>query len=111
MSSGLRFCFICLLVALAVDGRLLGAVSENTDVANVDPRDHWAFQPLVRPAIPKVEHRSSSSGNPIDAFFDSKHFELGLKVQPSASREMLLRRAMLDLIGLPPTHDELLGFR
>lgn len=71
-----------------------------------DPHEHWAFRPVVRPAIPQVAS-SQLVLNPIDAFIASGHERLGLTPLPSARPEHLLRRVYLDLIGLPPARDEL----
>lgn len=68
-----------------------------------DPANHWAFQKIERPALPVGVKES----NPIDAFLSAKHKELSLKAQPEAERSLLIRRLYLDLIGLPPTQEEL----
>ena len=71
-----------------------------------DPRDHWAFRPVERPAIPAVD-AAQPVLNPIDAFIAARHEQRGLTPLPAAEPEQLLRRVYLDLIGLPPTPDEL----
>ena len=71
-----------------------------------DPRNHWAFRKPVRPALPT----SVAAGNPIDAFVAAARTRAGLRPQPPASKEVLLRRVSLDLIGLPPTRAELHAF-
>jgi hypothetical protein len=48
--------------------------------------------------------------NPIDAFIAARHVAEGLEPLPEADKLMLLRRVTLDLIGLPPTNDELQAF-
>lgn len=70
-----------------------------------DPRDHWAFRPIVRPIVPQVAN-SVWVRTPIDAFIAQKHEQSGLTPQVEASRELLVRRLYLDLIGLPPTVEE-----
>jgi len=62
---------------------------------------HWAFLPPVRPTPP------SSDENPIDAFLRERLKKEGLQYAPEADRETLLRRATLDLTGLPPTLAEI----
>lgn len=62
--------------------------------------DHWAFQKLQRPPVPKVSGADGSS-NPIDAFVWAKLNDSGLKPSPPASFETLARRVSLDLTGLP----------
>ncbi len=71
-----------------------------------DPRDHWAFRPRVRPAVPAVAH-PDPIGNPIDAFLDASRERAGIAPQPEAPRHLLVRRLFVDLIGLPPLPDEL----
>jgi hypothetical protein len=74
-----------------------------------DPREHWAFRPPVRPAMPAIA-RQPWVRNPIDAFIAHEHDRLGLSPTDPAPKNVLLRRAYLDLIGLPPTVDELHAF-
>ena len=70
---------------------------------------HWAFQPILRPALPSVEH-SDQIRSPIDVFLLSRLESKALVFsQPAAKRE-LLRRAKFDLVGLPPTSDEIAQF-
>jgi len=74
-----------------------------------DPREHWAFRTPVRPAVPAVDNREWAK-NPIDAFIALEHQERGLTAQQPADKRVWLRRASLDLIGLPPTREELDAF-
>jgi Protein of unknown function (DUF1553)/Protein of unknown function (DUF1549)/Planctomycete cytochrome C len=74
-----------------------------------DPRKHWAFQPPIRPPLPAI-HEPEWAKNPIDAFLAAEYGKHGLHPVPLAARETLLRRVYLDLIGLPPTRDELHAF-
>ncbi len=62
--------------------------------------DHWAFQPIRAPVVPVI--KEAAIANPIDAFIDKKHRELGLNPVSSAEARTLLRRVTLDLTGLPP---------
>lgn len=62
----------------------------------------WAFQKPVRPAAP-----ASRSANPIDAFIDAKLRASGIPAAPQADRLTLIRRASYDLLGLPPTQEEI----
>ena len=64
-------------------------------------RDYWAFQLPERPPVPEA-----SFENPIDRFLESRRREKGLSAAPRADRRTLLRRAHLDLIGLPPTLEQ-----
>jgi hypothetical protein len=67
-------------------------------------RKHWAFIPPVRPALP------AAAKHPIDAFVLARLTKEGLKPSPEADRVALLRRLSLDLIGLPPTPEEVDAF-
>ena len=86
-----------------------GANGPAAEVAERDPRDHWAFQTPVRPAVPLVED-ADWNHNPIDAFIEATRQRKGLQHQPSADKRIWLRRVSLDLIGLPPTREELDAF-
>jgi hypothetical protein len=63
---------------------------------------HWAFVPPRRPGLPAVRAESWCR-NPIDRFVLARLEKEGLKPGPEADRTTLLRRAALDLVGLPPT--------
>lgn len=67
------------------------------------------FDPVTRPAVPKTKERKWVR-NPIDAFIAAEHQSRGLKPRPEASKEILLRRVYLDLIGLSPTPEERSAF-
>jgi hypothetical protein len=71
-----------------------------------DPKQHWSFLPPKRPPVPVV----NGASHPIDAFLAVEHRRLGLKPLAAADKSLQLRRAYLDLIGLPPTRDELHAF-
>jgi hypothetical protein len=68
--------------------------------------EHWAFVAPKRPPIPDVTNQAWVK-NPIDAFVLAKLEAEGLAPSPPADRATLLRRLSLDLVGLPPTLDEL----
>jgi hypothetical protein len=70
---------------------------------------HWAYVKPVRPE-PPAPARADWARNPIDAFVAAEHEARGLRPRPEASRALLLRRVSLDLIGLPPTREELRAF-
>lgn len=78
---------------------------------------HWSFVPPQRPDIPELKKHSrdgagsaSAHFHPVDRFVLSKLEELELQLSPEARRAELLRRLSLDLIGLPPTLEELRAF-
>jgi hypothetical protein len=67
------------------------------------------FQSVQRPAVPKPKDPAWRR-NPIDAFLAAEHEARGLTARPEASKEILLRRLYLDLIGLTPTPAEQSAF-
>jgi hypothetical protein len=69
--------------------------------------DHWAYRPIERPAMPVA---ATTSNNPIDRFIQARLTEKGLKPSPIADRRVLIRRVTFDLIGLPPTPEEVEAF-
>ncbi len=86
-----------------------GAKSPEGETPEADPRRHWAFQKLERPSVPQGSLRNEAR-NPIDAFMAREYERRGLTPLPSASPQVLLRRVYLDLIGLPPSREELHAF-
>ncbi|APZ95989.1 DUF1553 domain-containing protein [Fuerstiella marisgermanici] len=95
-----------------------GAVAPEEPVPD-SPTAHWAFQRIERPAVPASSRpgesgtgdnkpaRAASHANPIDALLGAKHAELNLQPQQPAERSLLIRRVYLDLIGLPPSLEQL----
>ena len=80
-------------------------------VADRDPRlDHWAWQPLVRPAVPPDSSAATLVRNDIDRFIQLKLAEMKLVPAPEADRRTLIRRLSFDLLGLPPTPEEVATF-
>ncbi|MCC6586555.1 MAG: DUF1553 domain-containing protein [Bryobacterales bacterium] len=71
--------------------------------------DHWAFQPVRRPAQPAVK-QTDWPRNGIDYFIVAKLEQKGLKPSPEADKASLLRRVSLDLTGLPPAKEEVARF-
>jgi len=70
---------------------------------------HWAFVAPRRPQVPAVK-RKTWARNPIDAFILARLEKAGLQPGPEADRFTLLRRASLDLRGLPPSPAEVDAF-
>jgi hypothetical protein len=93
-------------IALLRDWIVAGAAAPTDERPEADPRDHWSFQPVVRPEVPLFDG-SGSMRNPIDAFLARQHRAHGLVPQIEAPRVVLVRRLYLDLIGLPPSAEEL----
>ena len=70
---------------------------------------HWAFQPVSRPEPPPVDG-TQWVRNPIDRFVLARLESEQLRPSPDPSRRTLIRRVSLDLIGLPPTPEEIAEF-
>jgi len=85
---------------------LAGALS--TDAGGL-PAD-WAFQPIKHPSIPVSRLTDHALRNPIDAFIQTRLADDRLTPSPPADKRTLLRRVHFDLIGLPPTPDEMQAF-
>ena len=73
------------------------------------PRAHWAFQP-VRTIEPPTVRAASCVQTPVDRFILARLESAGLEPSPPATREQLIRRVSIDLIGLPPTPEEVDSF-
>ncbi len=73
-------------------------------------RDHWAFKPVQDPAVPTKLSAPAWCQNEVDGFILAKLDAMGLKPNPTADGEALLRRLTYDLHGLPPTNAEAEAF-
>ncbi len=70
---------------------------------------HWAYHPIRKPPVPEV-HRRDWPISPIDSFVLARLEASGLTPSPPVDRRVLLRRVAYDLIGLPPTAEEIAAF-
>lgn len=86
-----------------------GANAPKDEQPETDPTKHWSFQKPVRTVAPDVKDQQQI-GNGIDPFIVARLERAGLKPLPIAKRHVLLRRVYLDLIGVPPTREELHAF-
>ncbi len=99
-----------------IDG---GAIAPIDEQPEKDPQNHWAFQRPTRPVVPisvrafdaSQPGRTGRVRNEIDEFIRLQHAWQGLPPNEPASKLVLLRRVYLDLIGVPPTREELHAFR
>jgi len=100
--------FASLFVAfLAVSARAGESVADASPGDDRDQaRGHWAWQPLGRVEPPKIEN-GARTHNPIDQFVAAALEDAGLEQPGRATAPVFVRRVFLDLIGLPPTLDEL----
>jgi hypothetical protein len=74
-----------------------------------EPKDHWAWTAPKQRPLPTVKNRAWVQ-DPIDRFILQKLETAGVQPAPAASREQLIRRVTFDLIGLPPTPEEIDAF-
>jgi hypothetical protein len=93
-------------------GAVWGADPIDPFRATTDKRagyDWWALQPVVRPKLPAVKNIHWGR-NAIDAFVLHKLEERGLQPADPADRRTLIRRLSFDLLGLPPTPEDVAAF-
>jgi mono/diheme cytochrome c family protein len=74
-----------------------------------EQRNFWSFRPVVAPELPKVRD-AKWARTPLDRFILAKLEEKGLAPVAAADRRTLIRRAYLDLTGLPPTPEDVEAF-
>lgn len=74
-----------------------------------EDREHWAYRPLLRPEVPDVANKDWCRTS-IDRFILARLEETDLSPSEEANRTTLIRRLYLDLIGVPPTPDEVAAF-
>jgi len=77
--------------------------------ADDEAKRHWAFQPVRKPPLPKVKDAAWPRTS-VDRFLLARLEEKGLAPSPPADRRTLIRRATFDLLGLPPTPEEVAAF-
>jgi mono/diheme cytochrome c family protein len=77
----------------------------------ITPQDRafWSFQPVADPPLPKIKDASWAKTT-VDHFILAKLEQEKLRPAQAADRRQLIRRATFDLIGLPPTPEEIDGF-
>ncbi|NBW96897.1 MAG: DUF1553 domain-containing protein [Planctomycetia bacterium] len=88
------------------DMQLLAGLLPKGEPKPVKGQSHWAFQPLARPPVPTAPQGTT----PIDAFLGEKLAAAGLGMNHEADPRTLIRRVSFDLIGLPPTPEEIAAF-
>jgi hypothetical protein len=85
------------------------AAAAETDPPVVEGRRHWAFQP-VRKSVPPVVNDAAWLQTPVDAFVLAKLEERQWQPASPAGRAEWLRRVSFDLVGLPPSPEEIQAF-
>ncbi len=69
--------------------------------------EHWSYQPIRKPDVPRPDGPATTT---IDCFIVASLESQGLKLSPAVGRRKLIRRASFDLLGLPPTPEEVEAF-
>ena len=91
-----------------------GAFDDRITPPVAQQSDWWSLRPLTRPPLPAVVVQELPQGamlvNAIDHFIQAELSQRGLSFSPSADRRSLLRRLSFDLLGLPPTLEQVREF-
>ncbi len=82
-----------------------GAVGHGDSVVQEEDFQYWAYKPVERPTQPQ-----NGQAHPIDAFLQDRLNQAEFPANARASRLTLVRRAYFDLIGLPPTPQQVEAF-
>ena len=93
----------------APDPRTTSTVRPRKTIDVTEARTRWPFAPIVAPPVPAVRDSKWPRGE-IDRFIRTAQEAKGLDPVGDAERRVLIRRATFDLIGLPPTPDEVTTF-
>ena len=80
-----------------------------TGMSIEEGRQFWSLKPVSNPDVPSVKE-TTWVNTPVDNFVLRRLEDAGLAHAPKADKRTLIRRATLDLIGLPPTVDEIKDF-
>ena len=83
-----------------------GGLDDDWTNRRYEEKNLWAYQSISDPELPT----NSKQAHPVDAFIDDKLYDLALSPAKLADRRTLIRRATFDLIGLPPTPEEVNAF-
>lgn len=117
-------------VTSTADGVILktsGGLADQWTYRRYQPEDVWGFQPVQKPEVPGLsgvtekrsaglpktpapQNTSPSIRSPIDAFITARLTKAGHKPAPPADPRTLIRRANFDLLGLPPSPEEIVVF-
>ncbi|PYJ04126.1 MAG: hypothetical protein DME25_10435, partial [Verrucomicrobia bacterium] len=100
----------CLLAGLWLAALCAG--NRSAAEASSDKENWWSLKPLKRPEVPRITDKRYKAWprTPIDHFILEKLLEKGWHPSPPADKRTLLRRVYFDLIGLPPTPEEMAAF-
>ena len=102
---------VIMLVAAWSGNAALVETGSRTEVAGrvVKGADHWAFKPLTHPSLPDTRDKTWAR-NGMDRFILARLEQEGLRPSPETDRVTWLRRVYLDVIGLPPSPEQVAAF-
>jgi hypothetical protein len=87
------------------------ATSSPARAAAAQSHNWWSLRPVERPSVPSSAKATADwPRNPVDAFILAKFTEKGFTPAPEADRRTLIRRLSFDLLGLPPTPEDVASF-
>jgi hypothetical protein len=96
--------------ATAAPRKDLAQISEGlTEEMKEKTRSHWAFQPITAPPVPTPKTKDWAK-TPVDHFILQKLEEKNMTPSSETDKRTLIRRATIDLIGLPPSPEEVIAF-
>lgn len=103
---------LCILIAVLLIHGEETCISDNyTNQNKVDRFETWSLNPIVKQSLPSLNQTEKIwAKNPIDYFIVSKLNEKKLSPSREAKRETLIRRLYFDIMGLPPTPNEIVEF-
>jgi len=105
-----QFSQVCIAAIVGLGIGLAGSRTSATPGQSFEEASrHWAYQPLSQATPPRVR-QTKRVQTPIDAFLLSSLEQKGMSFSPPADKRTLLRRVYYDLIGLPPTFEEIQAF-
>jgi hypothetical protein len=88
-----------------------GPAAASSSQSQKTGRTWWSLRPITNPTVPRLSAEESAwARTPIDAFIVARLREKGLEPAPEADRRTLIRRLSFDLLGLPPTPEEVAAF-
>jgi hypothetical protein len=97
------------IVAWIGQGAPWPEIAAATPAERTPAASHWAFQAVTHHPAPRIENDTWSQ-SPLDRFVLARLRDEGVSPLPPASKETLIRRVTYDLIGLPPTPEEVESF-
>ncbi|HKS38758.1 MAG TPA: DUF1549 domain-containing protein, partial [Verrucomicrobiae bacterium] len=86
-----------------------GIAARSEMIVTDEDRKHWSYLPLKSPPLPAVK-KSAPARTPVDRFVIARLAEKKLSLSPPADAQKLVRRIYFDLIGLPPTPEQVETF-